>query len=526
MMPKPASIQYNDWRQVDVPAPEAFTPTLPVSVIIPAYEPPAETLARTLAALEGQTYPRDLFEVVIVDDGSQPPLAQPRSTPLDVKVVRQERRGFGAARARNTGARAAAHDILLFLDSDMLAEAGWMAAHARWHHVVSDALTLGFRNHVEVDDLDAETIRCRTGSLQALFSDRPTEPAWVEAHLLRTNDLTSRADDLFRVVTSADFGIRKDFYELVGGFDESFVRWGLEDTELGYRTYTRGGLLVPVRDAFAWHQDRLAENADAGERRLRRQYGKVAHLIAHRGFRRRSPGRIFQVPQYVVTIEAGSFPVEHVVKIAGDILADRERDLVVRVETCASDEDERSAWLRDVFGPDPRVRVAPACSALDEFPAASFHVTLPAGAAFATDLVHRLRAGLGSAATAAAVLPDGRGRVSITRAWALHRARRTGSDPADFGDARALSARSLKLTTCAPPKRMSRASTSDGAAGYATKWERLLEWARDIRGPEEAWWLLKGLTSALRRRVAWVAGKRSANRRPERSVRTAVRQSR
>ncbi len=173
MTPKPTSVRYNDWRQVDTPAPEAFTPTLPVSVIIPCYQTPAETLARTLAALEGQTYPRGLFEVVIVDDGSQPPLSRPRSTPLDVKVARQERRGFGISRARNTGARAAAGDILLFLDGDTLAEAGWMAAHARWLHAVSDALTLGFRACVSMDGIDAETIRRRPGSLRELFSDWP-----------------------------------------------------------------------------------------------------------------------------------------------------------------------------------------------------------------------------------------------------------------------------------------------------------------------------------------------------------------
>ena len=124
MIPRPASVRYNDWRQVDVPALEAFTPTMPVSVIAPAYQTPAETLARTLAALEGQTYPRELFEVVIVDDGSEPAMERPQSTTLDVKLVRQEHCGFGAPRARNTGVRAAAHDVVLFLDSDMLAEAG------------------------------------------------------------------------------------------------------------------------------------------------------------------------------------------------------------------------------------------------------------------------------------------------------------------------------------------------------------------------------------------------------------------
>ena len=156
---------------------------MPVSVVIPVYAPPCATLARTLSALEGQTYPRDLFEVVIVDDGSEPPLERPRSTLLDIKVLRQERCGFGLARARNTGVRAAAHDILLFLDSDMLAETDWMVAHARWHHVVSDALTLGPRGHVAMDGIDAEMVRRRTGSLKELFSDRPVDRSWIDGSI-------------------------------------------------------------------------------------------------------------------------------------------------------------------------------------------------------------------------------------------------------------------------------------------------------------------------------------------------------
>ncbi len=338
---------------------DTFTPILPVSVISPCYQTPAETLARTLAALEGQTYPRDLFEVVIVDDGSQPPLERPRSTPLNVRVVRQERRGFGIARARNTGARAAVHDILLFLDSDTLAEAGWMAAHARWHHAVFDALTLGFLAQVAMDGIDAETIRHRPGSLRELFSDRPADPHSIEGLMRRTSDLTTRADDIFHAMAGGNFGIGKSFYWLVGGSDESFARWGGEDTELSYRAYTRGGLLVPVRDAFAWHQGRWAEVRDAKTRSYRIQLGKAANLIAHHGLRRVRPGRIYAVPQYVVTIDAGCRPAEQVIETAANILADRVHDLVVRIETHASYDDERLAWLRDVFGPDPRVCVAP-----------------------------------------------------------------------------------------------------------------------------------------------------------------------
>ncbi len=485
--PKPASVRYNDWRQVAVEPLDTFTPTMPVSVIIPYYQTPAETLARTLAALEGQTYPRELFEVIIVDDGSEPPLEQPRTTSLDVKVVRQERCGFGAARARNAGARAAAHDIMLFLDSDMLAEACWVAEHARWHHAVSDALTLGWHNYVTVDGIDAETIRCRPGPLRELFSGRPVDPPWTASHLTRTNNLTSRSDDLFRIVESGNLGVSRMFYELTGGFDESFTRWGMEDIEFGYRAYTCGGLLVPVRDTFAWHQDRWREGREAKERSLRLQRRKAAQLIAHPGFRSKQPGRVFKVPQYVVTIDAGHSPDDQVISTAVNILADQEHDLVVRVETYASSDAELMERLRDEFGADSRVHIAPSRSALDEFPASPFQVTLPA-AVFAKDLVHRLRVRLGDAAIATSTLPDG-STVSIALSWVLHRARRTGGCPADFGEARTIPAKALK------PR-------SAGPVDYRFQRDTLLCWMRDIRTPAGAWSFLKGLYVALRWRAA------------------------
>ncbi len=465
-VPKPARVRYNDWRQVSLPPPEEFVPSLPVSVVMSCYRKPAAMLARSLAALECQTYPRDLFEVVIVDDGSEPPLAPPRS-PLNVRVVRRERCGnrFENPRARNTGVWAAAHGIILCLESDMLAEAGWMAAHARWHHAVADVLTVGFRVHVAVDDVGAETIRRRPGTLRELFADRPFDPPWVEEHMRRTRDMTARTDDLFHVVVGANFGISREFYQEVGGSDESFVRWGFEDQEFAYRAYTRGGLLVPVRAAFAWHQGRWAEDRAAKARNLRFLREKAAHLIAHPRFRRPAPGRSYAVPRYVVTIEAARGPVEQVAAAVGSVLAGREHDLVVRIELDGSRDAERLEWLHDAFDPDPRVRVAPACSALDEFPAAPFHVTLPA-TALAKDLVPRLYARLGSAVLAASSLPDGT-RVSIVRAWALHRARRAGGVPADFGDVREIAPARLKLTPAAPP----------GGAS-AARWRRLLERVR------------------------------------------------
>lgn len=487
--PTPTSVRYNDWRQVKLPAPEAFTPALPVSVIIPYYQTPVETLARTLAALEGQTYPRDLFEIVIVDDGSEPPLVQPQS-PLDIRIERQERYGFGIARARNTGARVAAHDILLFLDSDMLPEAGWIAAHARWHHTVSDALTAGLSGYVSVSNVTPETIRCRPGPLKNLFEGQAVD-VLHEGHLLRTNDLTSRDDSPFMVVAGNNFGMRRYFYQLVGGSDESFTRWGYEDVELAYRAYTRGGLVALNRDAFAWHQGRW--DRDKNFRGNLMQSGKAAHLIAHRTIRGAQPGRIYTVPQYVVTVDVRHNPAGQVITTVANILADRVFDLVVRIEMPAGGETEHLAQIREAFGMDPRVRVASLCGALDEFPATPFHITLSAGVAFAKNLVSRLRAKLGNAVIATSVLPDG-SRVSITRAWALHRARRAGGRPADFGAARTLPVAVLKVKTGAP-----QSAVEPWSIRYPG-WRRILDRMQDVHNPSEAWAFLKWGGYQCRRR--------------------------
>ena len=512
--PWPAAVRYNDWRRIRLPDPATFVPTLPVSVVVPCFEAP-DALALTLAGLAGQDYPRELFEVVIVDDGSEPPLELPApvasgSTPLEVKLVRQARRGFGLARARNTGARAAAHPILVFLDGDVIAEAGLLAAHARWHHTVSDALTLGFCAYVSVAGIDAASVRGRTGTLGELFAGRPFDAPWQERHMARTGALTSRHEDLFRAVTGHNLGISRAFFEAAGGFDESFARYGGEDTEFGYRVQMHGGVLAPERGAFAWHQGRWAEGRAAKERDQELQRAKLAGLIADAGFRGAGagPGPIHPVPRHVVTLEAGDVPAARVAAAVEVLLGDPAGDLAVRVEPPPGRGGEGLARLVERFGADPRVRVAPQCPALDAFPASPFHLTLPAGAAFGHDVVRAMRAGLGDAVAAHAVLRDG-SRISIARSWALHRARRSGRDPAEFGDVRTIPA-----ATLGPHRKAALAAWM--RRGMPAAAARVWAEARHVRGVRSVWRFLAWLAVGLRWRSGHARGDEAAP-----SVRTA-----
>ena len=515
----------NDWRRVRLPDPGAFIPARPVSVIVPCYRR-QEALALTLAGLETQRFPIGLFEVVVVDDGSEPPIAAPAATPLNLCVVRQPRRGFGLARARNAGVRAAAHDILVFLDGDVIPEAGMLAAHARWHETVPDALTLGFCSYVSARGTGAEQVRNRRGPLRDLFEGRPSDPPWFERHMARTDELTVYRDDLFRAVTGHNIGIGRAFFDEVGGFDESFTRYGGEDTEFAYRAQVRGGLLVPVRDARGWHQGRWNDGREAKERSQDLQARELARRIAEPSFRPDPSAVMYAVPRHVVSLDGRGEPVERILAAVDDLLADPGGDLAVLVEM-EPDRAADRAQLEDWLGREARALVAPRggapAAAPDAYPASPFHVRVPVSANPDGALVARLRRALGDAVSAGAGLPDGK-RIEIGRAWALARARRAGGSPADYGETRALPqdtvsgpGRDSRITpgpaldnggfTLAP---VTPAPDIPARRGGRAVLARIWSEARHVRGAHTAWRFLKWFAGALRWRLREGGGWRAA----------------
>ncbi len=500
--PPPAAVRYNDWPSVPAPDPDTFAPRLPVSVIVPAYRNPA-ALALTLAALERQDWPNELIQVVVVDDGSEPPIEPPPGASPGLRVIRQPRRGFGLARARNTGVVAAEHDILVFLDADVIAEAGLIRAHARWHHAVGDALTVGFCAYVSPRGLSPEGIRQRTGTVAELLGARPSDPSWLERHMARTGDFTSRHTDLFRAVTGNNFAISRALFREAGGFDPSFTRYGGEDTEFAWRVQTRGGLLVPVREAFGWHQGRWRDGRDDKRRHMRLQSEKLADLIAEPGFRKAFPARRHTVPRFVVTLVAGAEPVERVVERTEALLAGPGADLAVCIEIAPPRDADRARLQRRYMG-DPKVRVDAGGVFLDAFPAAPLHVLAPADANIGADTLQRLEKALGDAVTAKVALPGGAGQVTITRAWAIHRARRAGGAAANYGDSRTLPARLLR----SPRKPLTGRLTAGRLVRTACRalfghhvcamLLRVRDEARHVRGARTAWRFLQWLVSGIR----------------------------
>ena len=430
LAPPPARVAGNDWKSLDTASLERFEPSLRATVVVPYYQAP-DALALTLAGLERQSYPRHLFEVIVVDDGSDPPLEAPKGSPLSVRVVRQPDLGFGLARARNNGARAAQGDIVVFLDCDMIPAREWLSAHARWHHAASDAVSIGFRRHLDVAGVSADDVRHSSGTLDELFADRPWDrPEWIESHMTRTAELTSDDDDLFRVASGGNLAMSRHFYWEVGGNDESFTQWGAEDIEFGYRAFTLGALLVPERRALCWHQGEGAAPSPAEARSLEQQRAKLSQLIAHHGFRRAGPGRSFAVPQYVVSVDTGGAGTGGQLDTVERVLSGDVHDLVVWIEQRqpAGEEEAHAAEIaRRLLGGDPRVRFGPRGGAPSAFAASQFHIFVQAGTPVATDLVSGLRKRLGTAEWATTSQPDGSVAL-LVRARRLHRELRRGLD--------------------------------------------------------------------------------------------------
>ncbi|WP_214104003.1 glycosyltransferase [Acrocarpospora catenulata] len=235
--------------------------SLQCSVVIPTYNR-VGLLRHTLDSLVGQTLPTDQFEVLVVDDGSSDGTAEMVDTfrgRLNLRYFFQEDEGYRAAKARNVGIAAASSDIVVLIDSGVLAHSGCLQAHVDSHRSTAEPLAVvGYVYCFNLDNEDAILIN------QAIdFEDPDGTIARLEE---KGNWLDIR--ELFYEMYGDNFGdlpapwlnywtcnvsARTDRLRRIGMFDEEFKRWGGEDIDLGYRLFRDGARFVLNRQAAAIH---------------------------------------------------------------------------------------------------------------------------------------------------------------------------------------------------------------------------------------------------------------------------------
>ncbi len=429
-------VRGNDWPGLSPATLGEWAPTLSVSIVIPAYGA-ARTLPYTLAALALQSYPDDLLEVVVVDDGTEPPLELPERRPTNTRIVRTTE-SWGRAHACHTGALASSGRIIHWLDADMLPHRDEVEAQLRWHHLVDHAVVMGHKLFVDVSDeagglpdLEDTLDAVAAGRATGLFADRWTSGhEWVEEHIGKTQGLTHNPTRSYLVHTGASASVPRDLYDESGGMAAD-LKLG-EDVELGYRLAQQGALFVPDDHARSWHLGRttLMQQQDEVNRYNRPFVTDRVPDLRHW----RTKGRSYTVPWIRAVVDVRGARLEAVKHSVDALLTGSAHDVeVVLLGAWGGLGDERRSPLGD---PDRELRLVQAeyagegrvsfaeSTAATAFPA-PYRLLLPAGWAPERDAVARLAREMSKLDRGLVSVLLGDGQVArLERTSAFARARR------------------------------------------------------------------------------------------------------
>jgi glycosyltransferase involved in cell wall biosynthesis len=220
-----------------------------LSVVIPTFDKRA-LLDRTLAALRDQELPAGVaWEIVVVDDGC----TDGTGDWLRQECDRSEKAGsgpslrlvtpggnVGRARARNLGVAEARGAWIVFLDDDIVAPPGLLAAHL-------------------------ELLMRHPGD--GTIGPAVTAPELVDAphlHYLDTRGVARLAAGPApaRYFVTQNAAVPRAAFLSVGGFDEAFRSYGFEDMEIAFRLEDQAGVrfhCLPAPVPFHVHHHTLTQ---------------------------------------------------------------------------------------------------------------------------------------------------------------------------------------------------------------------------------------------------------------------------
>lgn len=264
-----------------------------ISVVITTYNRP-DALTAVVEACFDQD---DLgFEIIIADDGSghntqQAVAALQARSPVPLRHVWQEDLGFRAARARNLGTLDAKGDYIIFLDGDCVPQRNFISQHRklaqRGYLVQGSRILLSeqatarvLSQHLDLSALSAADKLAwrRKGELNKVLP------------LLFTLPDVARTSKRFtwRRIKSCNLAVWRSDLDLVNGFDESFLGWGHEDSDLVVRLFNAG--VMRKDGAYAtevfhlWHKEN-ARDQETSNRATVLQRAADRTVLAVKGLR-------------------------------------------------------------------------------------------------------------------------------------------------------------------------------------------------------------------------------------------------
>lgn len=213
---------------------------LDASVVVPTFCRP-HILAECLGWLSRQTYPRDRFEVLVVDDSGPENYAPNRELcepsrwgfRLRYLTTGLPKEVYGVTVARNLGMREAASPLVLYTDDDCYPHPAWVAEHVRVHAEVDRLALTGYR---------ADDPSVLASPLPIKMTRKKCIEEWE-----RSQKGKMGAGDF----KTGNASVKKAHLLEVGGFNESMAKpgeYGYTDRELGMR-------LLANRMVFRFHPD-------------------------------------------------------------------------------------------------------------------------------------------------------------------------------------------------------------------------------------------------------------------------------
>lgn len=206
--------------------------TTEISIVIPVRNNQVgidRLLKSIVTEVPENEYPR---QVIIIDNNSHVPIRIDSSYPFTVIVRKCSRPGPAAA--RNLGATCAAGKWLLFTDSDCVFTSKLISGYLR-----SDNECVAYAGRIEIIGEDL---------LSNYYRDQNAlHPSFVQ------NEKTKQMEP-WSLVT-ANCLIFKSAFDAIGGFDETFLIAGGEDTDLGFRLRHAGKVEFNSQSVAIHHFD-------------------------------------------------------------------------------------------------------------------------------------------------------------------------------------------------------------------------------------------------------------------------------
>jgi chondroitin synthase len=253
-----------------------------ISVVIPVYNRKVE-VQFVLSGLCHQSYPKNRFEVIIADDGSQENIKQVVDSfkpLLDISYCRQDDLGYRLAEARNLGIKNSKYHNIVIIDSDAIPSIGLLHSYAPYFLANRAVALFGFRHYISLSGVDYKKFLKDSNIVyqkESISSENDVATSmdtsgksvdWREAQIKQSDDLLSEALP-YRFLVGANCAFTRELFDKAGGYSEDFTNWGFEDQEFGYRLWINGAYFIPLWDAYVYHQEPLEGKNDT-DRKLGR----------------------------------------------------------------------------------------------------------------------------------------------------------------------------------------------------------------------------------------------------------------